>query len=149
MQSAGGRRGVLVVDDSEEFLAVACSWIESQPGLALVGTARNGAEALEAVSRLAPELVIIDSFMPVMDGFAATRAIKTRPGAPAVVMVSVHDGSGIEHEAWAAGADAFVVKANLAVQLPAVLQGLGRDAETSGRPARPAPRSKRDGTIEP
>ena len=149
MQHAGAGRGVLVVDDSEEYLAVVCSWIDSQPGLTLVGTARNGAEALEAVSRLAPDLVIIDSFMPVMDGFAATRAIKTRPCAPTVVMVSIHDGSGIEHEAWAAGADAFVVKANLAVQLPSVLQGLSPGPESSSRPARPAPHSKPEGTIEP
>ena len=149
MPGTGGRRGVLVVDDSEEYLAVVCSWIESQPGLTLVGTARNGAEALEAVFRLAPDLVIIDSFMPVMDGFAATREIKTRPSAPAVVMVSVHDGSGIEHEAWAAGADAFVVKANLAVQLPSVLQGLGRGEPTSPARPRTSPGSKRDGTIEP
>ena len=134
---------VLVVDDSEEFLAVACAWIESRPSLSLVGTARNGAEAQEMVTRLAPGLVIIDAFMPVMDGFAATRAIKARPGPPWVVMVSVHEGTTIEQEAWAAGAEAFVAKASLASRMPSIIEGLGdgrraptRAAERARAPVR-------------
>lgn len=143
------RTGVLVVDDSDEFLAVACSWIESQPSLSLVGTARNGAEAQEAVARLAPDLVIIDAFMPVMDGFAATRAIKTRRASPWVVMVSVHEGSTMEHEAWAAGADAFVAKSNLADRMPAAIQSL-RGGGAVGRPAsvRPPAQRPEDAPIE-
>jgi CheY-like chemotaxis protein len=130
--------GVLVVDDSEEFLAVACSWIETRPSLSLAGTARDGAEALELVAQLAPDLVVIDAFMPIMDGFAATRAIKARRGSPWVVMVSVHEGTTIEHEAWAAGADAFVAKANLALRLPSVIDGLRDGGSERPRAAEPA-----------
>jgi CheY-like chemotaxis protein len=90
----------------------------------LAGTARDGAAALEAVVRLAPDLVIIDAFMPVMDGFAATRHLKSSPIAPWIVMVSVHEGSTIENEAWAAGADAFVAKSNLATQMPSIIRAL-------------------------
>ena len=129
-----GRVSVLVVDDSEEFLAAACSWIESQPLLSLVGTARNGAEGRDAVARLSPDLVVMDAFMPVMDGFAATRAIKKQRVAPWVVMVSVHEGTTMEQEAWAAGADAFVVKSSLADRMPATIRSLRR-GETRPRPA--------------
>jgi DNA-binding NarL/FixJ family response regulator len=143
------RTGVLVVDDSEDFLTVACSWIESQPSLTLVGTARNGAEAQSAVDRLAPDLVIMDAFMPVVDGFAATRAIKARRAAPWVVMVSVHEGTTMEHEAWAAGADAFVAKANLADRLPDAIRDLrGGQATRLPTAAHPPARRPEDAPIE-
>lgn len=141
MTQRQGTVGILVVDDSEDFLGVACAWIESQPGLQLVGTAANGSEAIDAVARFAPDLVIMDAFMPLMDGFAATRAIKSRTPAPWIVMVSVHEGSTIEHEAWAAGADAFLVKSNFAEQVLEVVQGL-REGTTVRREA-PAPRPAR------
>jgi len=138
MNDRSQRIGVLVVDVSHEFLSAAGSWIAAQPELTLVGTARDGRSAVDAVERLAPDLVIIDAFMPVMDGFAATRLLKTRKAAPWVVMVSVHEGQAIEHEAWAAGADAFVVKSNLATQMPSVIESL-RDGSVPPR-TRSAPK---------
>jgi DNA-binding NarL/FixJ family response regulator len=91
----------------------------------------------------------MDAFMPVMDGFAATRAIKTRRASPWVVMVSVHEGTTMEQEAWAAGADAFVVKSNLADRMPTAIQTL-HSGEAAGRPtpARPAARRPEDAPIE-
>lgn len=108
---------VLLVDDSEEFVRAAGLWIESQPSLLLVASARNGEEAIEAVGAVAPDLVLIDAFMPVLSGFEATRRIKARAGAPLVLILSVHEGSAMEQEAWAAGADGFIPKPELATRL--------------------------------
>lgn len=147
---------VLIVDDSEDFLAVACSWIATQPSFDLVGTACNGAEAVGAVARLRPELIVMDAFMPVVDGFEATRRIKSQPEAPWVVVVSVHEGVAMEHEAWAAGADGFVPKADLATRMPALLRTLVHRATGPARPSaqRQAPQDRapnaepEDGPIE-
>lgn len=135
------RLAVLVVDDSEDFLGVACSWIEKQPFLDVVGTARNGQEAVDAVARLAPEVVVMDAFMPVMDGFEATRRIKSHGASPWVVLVSMHDGSTMDREAFVAGADAFVAKADLARALPAAIRQLRDDHDDDGdEPGDPTPR---------
>jgi DNA-binding NarL/FixJ family response regulator len=117
MREAQEKLTVLLVDDSEEFLDAAASWIGTQSSLRLAGTARDGEQAVEATLRLTPDLVLIDAFMPVLDGFEATRRIKTRAGAPLVVMFSIHEGQTMEREAWAAGADGFVPKADLAGRL--------------------------------
>jgi CheY-like chemotaxis protein len=127
---------ILVVDDSEDFLAVVCDWIEAQPQLRVVGTARNGGEALEALAHSCPDLVLMDAFMPVLDGFETTRRIRSAGLTPLVVMLSVHEGSVIEHEAWAAGADGFVPKADFAGRLPRLIRTL-----TSGESDRPGGRA--------
>lgn len=115
---------VLLVDDNEIFLAAAGGWLSSQPGLELVATAGDGEEAIAVLGATRPDLVILDTFMPGMGGLEATRLIKSAPGAPLVVMVSVHEGPAIEREAWAAGADGFVTKAELHAHLPALIQEL-------------------------
>ena len=123
---------VVVVDDSKEFLTAACAWLEGQQALRLVGSATDGLEALETVARVGPDLVLIDAFMPVMGGLAATRAIKSRSGAPQVILLSVHDGGDMEREARSAGADAFVSKSQFSERLPGVI----RDLFAAPRPAK-------------
>lgn len=136
---------ILAVDDSPEFLAAVRAWIESQPGLALAGTAENGQLALDANARLTPDLILMDGFMPVLDGFEATRRLKTEPGAPPVVILSVHEGETVEKEAWVAGADRFVSKAHFARDLPAVIREL-----IDGGPGRPAgPSRQEDRPVSP
>ena len=118
---------VLIVDDSEEFLLGACAWVTAQPDLRLAGTARSGAEALVAVERLRPDLVLMDVAMPGMDGLEATRRIKARPGAPLVVMLTFHASQVARQEAWAAGADGFVSKADVSDALHRVIGELLAD----------------------
>lgn len=145
---------VLVVDDSREFLRAACAWIDNQPWLRLVGTAVDGAAAVEHCCRQRPDLVLMDAAMPVMDGFEATRRIKTEPPAPLVVMLSVHDGAAVQHEAWAAGADAFVSKGEFAGRLAGVIRDLFADtgeppaAQPSRRPASPESPAERSSLFE-
>lgn len=114
----------LVVDDSEEFLIVASRWVASQDRLQLAGTARSGREAIEAVDRLGPDLVLMDVAMPGMSGFEATRLLKKRDARPWIVILSFFDNHAARDEAWAAGADGFVAKADVGARLLPVIRSL-------------------------
>jgi DNA-binding NarL/FixJ family response regulator len=72
----------------------------------LVGQAASGEEAVQAVDRLAPELVLMDVVMPGMGGIAATQAILNRRPGVVVVLISVDD-PGLYPDAVALG-DAVV-----------------------------------------
>lgn len=77
---------VLIVEDSpvaREFLTYILS---SDPALQVVGIARNGAEALEAVKQFRPDVITMDIHMPIMDGFEATRRIMETMPTPIVIV---------------------------------------------------------------
>jgi CheY-like chemotaxis protein len=82
---------ILVVDDHQGFRDVLRTLIDSVPGFDLVGQATSGEEAVRAVDRLSPELVLMDVVMPGMGGIAAARVIVTRYPGVAVMLISVDD----------------------------------------------------------
>ena len=69
---------VLVVDDRASIRAVVRRIVETNPGMELVGEAANGAQAIESVGDLSPDVVVMDVEMPVLGGIEATRFIKER-----------------------------------------------------------------------
>jgi DNA-binding NarL/FixJ family response regulator len=82
---------ILAVEDHGAFRAALCDLIAAAPGFVLVGQASSGEEALGAVERLLPDLVLMDVTMPGMGGIAATRAILSRRPDVRVVLISVDD----------------------------------------------------------
>jgi two-component system chemotaxis response regulator CheB len=78
---------VLTVDDSPLFLEVLSAICASEPAIRIVGSARDGREAVEKVLSLAPDVVTLDVEMPVMDGLATLERIMTVRPVP-VIMVS-------------------------------------------------------------
>ena len=113
-----------MVDDHAEYLASVTAFLARLPRVRVVGTAVNGHEALQQVRKLAPDLVLLDLTMPVMDGLTAARLIKGRPHAPVVVIVTVEATLACSLAVAASGADALVAKAEASDQLPALLQKL-------------------------
>ena len=101
---------VLLVDDSPAFLAGAQDCLAEKNGLTVVGTASNGREALEETARLQPDLVLMDALMPEVDGFEATRNIKSSPDAPWVIIVTFLRETAVLEEVELAGADGVIVK---------------------------------------
>ncbi len=102
---------VLVADDQELVRAGFCVILDATDGIAVVGEAANGAEAVAAVAAHQPDVVLMDIRMPVMDGLEATRRITGhRPETPKVVMLTTFDFDDYVYAALRAGASGFLLK---------------------------------------
>ena len=104
--------GVLIADDEALIRAGFTVLVEAAPDLAVVGEARDGAEAVDLAARLRPDVVLMDVRMPVMDGLDATARIAAAEGAgdTRVLVVTTFDQDEVVFEALRAGASGFVLK---------------------------------------
>ena len=113
--------GVMVVDDQPAFRRAARAVIEATAGFVPVGDAASGPEALRYADQLRPDLVLMDVYMPGMDGFeAARRLTEAHPGC-VVVLVSLDDLEDVPALVASCGAAEFVRKQELR---PRILRGL-------------------------
>lgn len=101
---------VLVVDDSAYVRKVVREMLSSSPHLEVVGTARDGREALEMVESLRPDVVTSDLMMPELDGVGFVREQMRRRALPIVMMSSQDENSAETLAALDAGAVEFVQK---------------------------------------
>jgi DNA-binding NarL/FixJ family response regulator len=101
---------VLIVDDVSDVRQDLRTALSLTGEIVVVGEAADGAEALRQVEVLQPQVALMDLEMPVMDGFEATRQIKSRFPACRVATLTVHDYPEARQKAGEAGADAFIVK---------------------------------------
>ncbi|HZP75015.1 MAG TPA: response regulator [Pseudolabrys sp.] len=101
---------ILVVEDQEDNRQILRDLLGNS-GYEM-SEAGNGEEALAAVARRRPDLILMDIQLPVMDGYEATRRIKADPSFKAipVIVVTSYALSGDESKARAAGCDAYVTK---------------------------------------
>ena len=82
---------VLTVDDQAVFRRVADDVIAATDGFEAVGEADNGHEALEAVQRVSPDLVLLDVRMPGLDGIEVARRILASRSDVVVVLISIDE----------------------------------------------------------
>jgi len=101
---------VLVVDDQAPFRVAARSVVRATKGFEVVGEAKSGEEALEAVARLEPHLVLMDINMEGMGGIEASRRIRDEHPATQVVLLSTYDEDDLPADARTCGAAAYVHK---------------------------------------
>ncbi len=78
---------VLIVDDDASFRRL-LRLILASPALEIVGEAADGVAAIEAARRLAPDLVLMDYNMPLMNGLEAACLMGQPPGGPAIMMLT-------------------------------------------------------------
>lgn len=103
---------VLIADDQALIRSGLRAIIESEPGMEVVGEASDGAEAVEAIRRLRPDVALMDIRMPRLDGVAATRALLGTSGPPptrVLVLTTFHLDEYVA-EAIRAGASGFLLK---------------------------------------
>jgi DNA-binding NarL/FixJ family response regulator len=101
---------LLVVDDHPVVRAGMAAVLSEEPDFDVVGQAQHGAEALALVPVLTPDLVLMDLRMPVLDGVAATRAIRALPKAPEVFVLTTYDTDADIVTAVEAGARGYLLK---------------------------------------
>jgi DNA-binding NarL/FixJ family response regulator len=101
---------VLLVDDHEVVRLGLMTLINDQPGFEVVGEAGNAAEAVRAVERLRPDVVLMDIRMPGEGGIEATRQITERFPATRVVMLTSFADDELVVRAIRAGAAGYVLK---------------------------------------
>src|SRR3954469_10628593 len=94
---------VLTVDDQASFRRAARELIDHIPEFESVGEAACGAEALDAIPELHPELILLDLRMPGMNGIETARRIRARHPGVAVVLVSAEDPQEFFAEALGCG----------------------------------------------
>src|SRR6266702_4432888 len=108
---------VLIVDDHSIVREGLSMLLARDPDLEVVGEAADGAEAIRQARHLRPDVVVMDLLMPVLDGFAATRAIRDElPETEVLALTSVLENGSVV-EAIRAGAIGYLLKDAHAAEL--------------------------------
>ena len=109
---------VVVADDQALVRAGFCGIVAATPGLAVVGEAGTGADAVEVTRRNRPDVVLMDVRMPDTDGIEATRQITGSPGLAArVLILTTFDLDEYVYSALHAGASGFLLKSTEPAEL--------------------------------
>ncbi|QKV72424.1 response regulator transcription factor [Amycolatopsis sp. Hca4] len=101
---------VLLVDDQALFREALATLLATHDGIDVVGEAGNGDEALREAASLAPDVVLMDLRMPVLDGVAATRRLRVEhPGVRVIALTTFDDDEDV-FAALRAGAVGYLLK---------------------------------------
>jgi DNA-binding NarL/FixJ family response regulator len=101
---------ILIADDSPFVRRAIRILLEANPGWEVCGEAANGQEALDRAMKLAPDIIILDLVMPVMDGLQAARRMAVIAPKTPTVMLSMHYSPQLESEASEAGVHTVLSK---------------------------------------
>jgi len=129
---------ILIADDHELIRRGVRSILQSERRARIVGEAVTGIQVVELFHKLKPDVVIMDLVMPGLDGIEATRQIRAANPSTRVIVLTMHDSEIMVRKALNAGANAYVLKSELAEKLKAALHAVcwGNQylsAEMSGR----------------
>jgi DNA-binding NarL/FixJ family response regulator len=128
---------VLVTDDQPLIREALVALLTSVNEIEVVGSAEDGAAAVRMATSLAPDVVLMDIRMPVMDGVEATRQVRGLPHPPAVVILTTFDLDEYVLAAVRAGASGFLLKDGDADDLVAGIRSAAAgDAVLAPRAAR-------------
>jgi DNA-binding NarL/FixJ family response regulator len=149
---------VLVVDDQDLVRAGLCGILRTEFGFDVVGECAHGGEAIAAAEALAPDVVLMDVRMPLVDGVQATRELRRREGSPPVLALTTFDDDEVLAGVLRAGAAGFVLKGVPAEDLHRAVRvvadgGAWLDPAVTGRVlatyrSAPPPRAGRDPALD-
>lgn len=101
----------VVIADDQELVRTGLQLVLESRGVTVVGSVADGAEAVEAVARTEPDVVLMDIQMPVLDGISATRRIVGSGSPSRVIVLTTYDIDRYVYESLKAGAAGFLLKA--------------------------------------
>jgi DNA-binding LytR/AlgR family response regulator len=131
---------VLIADDEPIARQVLREHVESIPGLVLAGEASTGAEALQRILELKPDLVLLDLQMPELDGLSAVRSLRGE-SKPLIIFVTAHERHALE--AFEVGAVDYLLKPIRRERLERAVEKARRQALPAKGTAAPAPAALR------
>jgi len=117
---------ILVADDHSIVRRGVRALLETHAGWKVCGEAATGAEAVKQAKKLRPEVAVIDITMPDLNGFEATRQIRTVAPQTEVLVLTVHESEQALREVLDAGALGYVSKSDLDLNLSAAIESLLR-----------------------
>ena len=115
---------VLVTDDHAIVRDGICALLALTADVEAVGQATNGREALEMVAELAPDIVLMDIVMPLMDGLEATRRINKRFPETKVIVLTQYEDREYVLNAIESGASGFISKAAASSELTSAIRSV-------------------------
>ena len=115
---------LMLVDDHDVVRTGLRSFLETQPGLKVIGEAKNGLEALQQAKKSQPDIVLMDITMPDMDGMEATRQLKHLYPECQVLVLTVHSDKQYFMQMLAAGASGYLTKQAAADELVAAIRAV-------------------------
>jgi DNA-binding NarL/FixJ family response regulator len=132
---------ILIADDHYVVRMGVIAMINNEPDMEVVAEAANGTQALELFNKHKPDLVLLDSRMPVKDGVQVAQEIREQHGAVRILMLTAFDGDEDIHKALAAGARGYILKSSTGEQLIPALRAVAAGKnwvpeEVAGRLAR-------------
>ncbi len=115
---------VLVVDDHPLYREGLVTAMSAMAGVQVVGEAGDGHAAVEAASRLSPDVVVMDLHMPGLNGIDATRQVVTAQPSVAVLVLTMLDGDDSVFAAMRAGARGYLLKGADRGEIARALEGV-------------------------
>jgi DNA-binding NarL/FixJ family response regulator len=116
---------LLVADDQAVVRMGFTAMLDSQPDMAVVATAQDGQQAVRLARQVAPDVVLMDIRMPVLDGIEATRQLTAAQPAPKVLVLTTFDLDDYVYDALRAGASGFLLKDATPEEILAAVRVIG------------------------
>lgn len=103
---------VLIADDNQDFAYTLSNYINDQEDMEVIGIAKDGNEAVNLISTIKPEIVLLDVIMPHLDGLGVLEKLSknANPDQPTIIMLSAVGQDKITQRAISLGAEYYVVK---------------------------------------
>jgi two-component system, NarL family, nitrate/nitrite response regulator NarL len=106
---------ILLADDNDGILGEIREELGEE--FEIIGTASNGQDAVDAVLRFEPDIVVLDIAMPIMDGIQAALRIRESNTSTKILFLTIQEGMEYISAAFAAGASGYVTKRRLLTDL--------------------------------
>jgi len=129
MKKKGGKAAVVsyrivLADDHAIFRQGMRRLIEAEPGLEVIGEAKDGHELFKCLDELEPELAILDISMPKIGGVAATREISRRHPGTKILILTMHRNKEYLYHAISAGAQGYLLKEDSDLELFSAIEAI-------------------------